>query len=395
MRMKGTGMPRLASILLLVSAVALPAASQEVELDDRLSAMAASEAEYAAVQALDIEESPVNRLTMTDAFLAEYPESEMRHQVLLMRLQTYVDLENNQGILANGDAFIAAENEFYEAKIVAIDDPSEANGFTSFQLNHFSNITYAYQSLMNANRGLNRIDETARYGDLATEAANNRWDIQSQVLEAGSPEYQEAEQQRNQTQLFFLQTVMSAYQAANNADKTLEYAERSLGIDPQSLPTLITISTVMSERPPDNESERDSHFETAEEYADQALDVLERFLDAAGAQMGAEQRANLLSGAHFTLGTVYFNQEEWGDAQDKFEEALELVPTDAVAYLRLGMAYARDEEAEDAMEALARSIFLNGPPQARELLEQIYEVRNDDLTGLEAYIQSQGAELNR
>ncbi len=248
---------------------------------------------------------------------------------------------------------------------------------------------------MNANRGLNRIDETARYGDLATEAANNRWDIQSQVLEAGSPEYQEAEQQRNQTQLFFLQTVMSAYQAANNADKTLEYAERSLGIDPQSLPTLITISTVMSERPPDNESERDSHFETAEEYADQALDVLERFLDAAGAQMGAEQRANLLSGAHFTLGTVYFNQEEWGDAQDKFEEALELVPTDAVAYLRLGMAYARDEEAEDAMEALARSIFLNGPPQARELLEQIYEVRNDDLTGLEAYIQSQGAELNR
>ena len=395
MRMKGTGMPRLASILLLVSAVALPAASQEVELDDRLSAMAASEAEYAAVQALDIEESPVNRLTMTDAFLAEYPESEMRHQVLLMRLQTYVDLENNQGILANGDAFIAAENEFYEAKIVAIDDPSEANGFTSFQLNHFSNITYAYQSLMNANRGLNRIDETARYGDLATEAANNRWDIQSQVLEAGSPEYQEAEQQRDQTQLFFLQTVMSAYQAANNADKTLEYAERSLGIDPQSLPTLITISTVMSERPPDNESERDSHFETAEEYADQALDVLERFLDAAGAQMGAEQRANLLSGAHFTLGTVYFNQEEWGDAQDKFEEALELVPTDAVAYLRLGMAYARDEEAEDAMEALARSIFLNGPPQARELLEQIYEVRNDDLTGLEAYIQSQGAELNR
>ena len=395
MRMKGTGMPRLASILLLVSAVALPAASQEVELDDRLSAMAASEAEYAAVQALDIEESPVNRLTMTDAFLAEYPESEMRHQVLLMRLQTYVDLENNQGILANGDAFIAAENEFYEAKIVAIDDPSEANGFTSFQLNHFSNITYAYQSLMNANRGLNRIDETARYGDLATEAANNRWDIQSQVLEAGSPEYQEAEQQRDQTQLFFLQTVMSAYQAANNADKTLEYAERSLGIDPQSLPTLITISTVMSERPPDNESERDSHFETAEEYADQALDVLERFLDAAGAQMGAEQRANLLSGAHFTLGTVYFNQEEWGDAQDEFEEALELVPTDAVAYLRLGMAYARDEEAEDAMEALARSIFLNGPPQARELLEQIYEVRNDDLTGLEAYIQSQGAELNR
>ncbi len=97
MRMKGTGMPRLASILLLVSAVALAAASQEVELDDRLSAMAASEAEYAAVQALDIEESPVNRLTMTDAFLAEYPESEMRHQVLLMRLQTYVDLENNQG----------------------------------------------------------------------------------------------------------------------------------------------------------------------------------------------------------------------------------------------------------------------------------------------------------
>ena len=59
------------------------------------------------------------------------------------------------------------------------------------------------------------------------------------------------------------------------------------------------------------------------------------------------------------------------------------------------MAYARDEEAEDAMEALARSVYLNGPEHARELLEQIYEVRNDDLTGIDAFIQSQGEEISR
>ena len=395
MSMKGTAITYVTLILFLISLMAVPAASQEIEFDDRLVAMAGSAAEFEAAEAIDAEESPINVLTMSEAFLTEYPESEIKHQVLLARLQTYVNLNNNQGILTAGEAYLAAENGFYDAKIAEIEDPSDVDGFADFQRIHFANVTYAYQSLMNANRGLNRVDETARYGDQAFDAASETWNIQSQTLERGSPEYQEADQRRNQTQLFFLQNVMAAYQSANDADKTIEYAERALRIDPQSLATLITISQVMSERPPASELQREAHFESAEEYAKQALDALENFLEAAGAQVGAQQRADLLSGAHFTLGTVYLNQEEWGDAQDEFEEALESVPTDANTYLRLGMAYARDDEAEDAMEALARSVFLNGPDQARELLEQIYQVRNNDLTGMDAFIQSQGAEISR
>jgi tetratricopeptide (TPR) repeat protein len=395
MSMKETAITHGTSILLLISLIALPAASQEVELDQRLVAMAGSAAELEAANAIDAEESAINVLTLSDAWLTEYPESEIRHTVLLTRLRTYVNLNNNQGALTAGEAYIAAESGFYDAKIAEIEDPSDVDGFADFQHNHFANSTYAYQSMMTANRGLNRVDETARYGDLAFDSASETWNIQSQILERGSPEYQEADQRRNQAQLFFLENVMAAYQSANNADKTIEYAERALRIDPQSLATLITISQVMSERPPASELQREAHFESAEEYAEQALDVLENFLEAAGAQLGAQQRAALLSGAHFALGTVYLNQEEWGDAQDEFEEALESVPTDAIAYLRLGMAYARDDEAEDALEALARSVFLNGPDQARELLEQIYEVRNDDLTGMDAFIQSQGAEISR
>ena len=389
----------MASVFLLISMMALPATSQEqeVELDDRLIAFAESNEEFDAINALEAEESAINRLTLSDAFLTEYPESQMKHQALIVRLQTYVGLENNQAIVTTGDAYIEAENAFYDAKLVEIgeDDTSEVDGFTIFQLNHLANLTYGYQSLMNASRALNRVEESARYGNLAFDTAEEAWSINSQIHEDGSPEYQELDQRRRQAQLFFLQTVMSAYQDANDAERTVEYAERALGIDPQSLPTLITISSVLSERPPEDESEHEAHFESAEDYAEQALETLENFLDAVGDQIGEAQRANLLSGAHFTLGTVYLNQEEWGDAQDEFEEALESVPTDAVAYLRLGMAYARDEEAEDAMEALARSVFFNGPDQARDLLEQIYETRNDDLTGIDAFIQSQGEEISR
>ena len=404
MLMKRTAMPHMASILLLISLVALPAASQEeeIEIDERLGTTAESQAEFEAATAIDAEESALNVLTMTDAFLTEYPESEFRPQILLTRLQTYVDLNNNQGILTTGDAYVTATNTSYDATIARITDPageiadtSDVEGLSTYQVNHFVNLTFTFQSMMNANLGLGRIDETERYGNLAVEASNEGWNIQSQVMETGSPEYQEANQGRIQAQLFFLQTVMSAHQNANDVEKTIEYAERSLSIDPQSLASLITISSVLSERPPESALFREEHFESAEEYADQALDVLERFLDVAGDQMGAQQSANLLSSAHFTLGTVYFHQEEWGDAQDEFEEALELVPTNAVAYLRLGMAYVQDEEPEDAMEALARSIFLDGSDQARELLEQIYEIRNDGLTGIEAFIQSQGAEINR
>ena len=132
-----------------------------------------------------------------------------------------------------------------------------------------------------------------------------------------------------------------------------------------------------------------------DEIRGKVLNGMERFLDAAGSQLGAQQSASLLSNVHFTLGTVYLNQEEYGDAIDEFEEALESAPTDAVAYLRLGMAYARDDEAEDAMEALARAVFLNGPDQARDLLEQIYEAANENLTGLDAFVQNQGEEIGR
>ena len=396
MNMKGITMPHIALILCGLLGLALPAASQEVvELDDRLKPQLRTRAEADAISALETEESAINKLTLSDAFMTEYPESEVTHEVLLIRLQTYVGLNNNQGILTAGDAYISAAETFYNTKLADIDDPEDTRGFSTFQLTRLANLTYTYQSMMSANRGLNRIEEAARYGDLAFESAGDTWDIQSQIMEVGSAEYQEADQRRSQVQLFFLQNVMAAYQSANNAEKTIEYAERSLRINPQSLPTLITISSVLSERPPDSELEREAHLESAEDYANQALDALEMFMEGPGAQIGAQQKADLLSGAHFTLGTVYMHQEEWGDAQDEFEEALESVPTDPNTYLRLGMAYARDEEAEDAMEALARAIFLNGPPQARELLEQIYMARNDDLTGMEAFIQSQGAEINR
>ena len=112
MSMKGALVPHMTSILLLIALVALPASAQEeeIEYDDRLVAMAGSEAEFDAVNAIEAEESVINRLTLSDAFLTEYPESEMTHDVLRYRLQTYVNLENNQGMLTAGEAFIAAEN---------------------------------------------------------------------------------------------------------------------------------------------------------------------------------------------------------------------------------------------------------------------------------------------
>lgn len=391
MSIQGSATIRMALSLVLFLFMAVPAQSQE--LDDRLVAMAGSRAEFDAAEAIDAETSPVNRLTMTDDFLTEYPDSELAHQILLTRLQTYVDLKNNQGILTAGQAYVDSENAFFESKTSEIDDPDNTSGYAQFGVDHFTNLTFAYQSLMNASSGLNRPDDTAMYAELALAASDDAWNIQAQALEQGSPEYQAAEQRHQQTQLFFTQTVMTTYQNANNSEKTIEYAERALRLNPEDLATLLTISTVMAERPPADASLREDHFRSALEYGQKALEVLESFLEAAGGQIGPQQRAGLLSGAHMTLGTIYLNQEEWNDAQDEFEEALESSPSDATAYLRLGMAYARDEDVDGALESLARSVYLNGPAQARDLLEQIYEAANGDLTGLDAFIQEQGAEI--
>ncbi len=357
----------------------------------QLVALAGSQAELDAVIAIEAETSALTKLSLAQAFLSEYPESELAYQVLGMRLDTYVGLGNQRLVIETAEAALAAERAFYESKLAQYEDPTAEPRFPVFQHESMSTRTHYYQALMSAHNQLGDFDGVVEYGRLAVDNDRNDWESYGETLD-GVEGDAEAEAYRNR-RLFFLQTIMAAFQNMNDVAGTLEYAELALELDPENVATLITISSTMAERVPEEADARNAHLDRAREYAEDAIDSLERFLDGpVGAQVGDEQRGNLLSGVYSTLGLVYLHREEFGDAQTAYERALDANPNDAVAYYRLGVAYYQDDEIEDALESLARSVYLGGiiEAEARDLLERLYQDRNQSLDGLDSFIQSAG-----
>jgi hypothetical protein len=49
------------------------------------------------------------------------------------------------------------------------------------------------------------------------------------------------------------------------------------------------------------------------------------------------------------------------------------------------------------MDALAKSVFLKGPtePESRDLLQKLYEAKNKNTTGMDAFIASAGQKIGQ
>ena len=115
--------------------------------------------------------------------------------------------------------------------------------------------------------------------------------------------------------------------------------------------------------------------------------------------MPEQQKSELKSTVHATLGRILINQEKYGDAQKEYVEAIKAKSNDPISYFFLGMAYAQSQpqKVDEAMDALAKSAFLKGPTegQARDILTQIYEQRNRSTDGLEEFIVQAGAKIGQ
>ncbi len=385
-----------APLALLV--VCMPPIASPGPQDEEVSLVpvAASREEFDAMDTMEVEQNPVTQLTLANSFLDTYPESEFTHLVHRVRIQAYAEIGNAGAIVLAAEAALEAETGFGESRLAALAERGEASGLAEFELNFLNSRTFYYRTLMDAHNALNQFDEVIRYGELALANDAEAWERYDAMTEESAPGYSETLDTHRSFELYATQTVMNTYQNMNDAGNTIAYAERVLELNSRDLAALITISGAMAERPPDDEAAREQYLEQAEDHARGAIDVLEEFLSGpAGAQIGAEQADGLRSSVHSTLGLIYLHQEEYGDAQDEYETALDAVADDPVAYFRLGVAYARDDELDEALEALARSVSLGGltESEARGLLERIYQAENGSLDGLEGFIATEGSRL--
>jgi tetratricopeptide (TPR) repeat protein len=335
----------------------------------RVGPQAKSAEEAAAIDAVQKATTAASRLQLADNFITAFPNSELIGYIQRFRMEVLrVQGKHKEAIVA-GETALAFEIKFMEDLIKRAAAEQAAAKAAPPQENNRNNRN---------NRG--------------------QQPPAPPPLDTNSPEFKAFAQQTEQGMMFYYQNIMDSYQMLNDAPKTIEWAEKALGQDPEDLLTLLTISSVLAERPSADAKEKDQQMKRAEEYGKKALAKVNAFLSSpAAAQVAPDQKAGLSSQVHQTLGLVYLNQKKFGDSQKEYNAAIAAKKDDPVAYYRIGLAYAQDNKIDLALEALAKSVFLKGitETQARDILQQLYQNKNKSLEGLDAFIASAGQKIGQ
>ena len=356
-----------------------------------------SQQEFEDYRAIEAEESLVTKLMLSDTFATTYPESELKHLVYRGRIQTFVQIGNDQAVIVSAKDTLAAHTAFYDMKMeeTAESRARDTPDFQQFQQDFANAKAYYLRTQVDAHDNLGQYQQLVDAGVLALVAEEEAFEMYDSTADKSLPEYQEAVQQHEQILMLNYQKMVGAHQILNNVDSIIDYSRRALEMNPDSLPFLMMISDSMASRPPEDEDEREEQMRVAEDYAEKALDLVEQLLSGpASMQMSAEQKSGLTTAVRSTMGRIYFNNEEWRDAREEYEEAIEASPRDSVSYFFLGLCYARENKGDEALDALAKAVFLKGPEeaQARQTLQNVWETLNRD-DDLEAFIQEKGQSI--
>lgn len=91
-----------------------------------------------------------------------------------------------------------------------------------------------------------------------------------------------------------------------------------------------------------------------------------------------EKASKKLPGAYFYMGNVYFQKNEYGDAESSYRHAIRKDPNNADAYNNLAwLYYVRKENLEEAETLVLKAIDLNPAKRIiyQDTLERIREIK--------------------
>jgi tetratricopeptide (TPR) repeat protein len=321
---------------------------EQAEAQQPLGPLANTPEELTAFQALQKEANHANRITLADAFLAKYPTSELTGFVHRLRMESFGQQRRYREAVAAGEAGLAAEIKFMESMIARADADARTN---------------------NRNRDRNA----------------------PPPIDKNSEAFKKFAADTERAMMYYYQNIMNNYQQLNDAPKIIEWGEKALGQDPEDLFTLLTVSSVLAERPPADEKALDVQMKRAEELAKKAVQKVNAL------PADPAQKAGILNSVHQTLGLTYIRMKKYGDAQKEYQLAIAAKKDDPISYMRLGIAYAQDQKVDPALDALAKSVYLKGltEAEARQLLTEVYQAKNKSLDGLDQFIQTAGQKIGQ
>ncbi len=195
---------------------------------------------------------------------------------------------------------------------------------------------------------------------------------------------------------FAHQLLAFQYQQQNNFEKFAFHAEKTLEELPQNPIVLSSLAAAYAQKG----------------QADKAIDRGQKCLQALGQmpkppQVGDGewmlQKDQLTADAHYAIGVANVTKYQQAPtpsgqpntnliaAVEELSKAIELDPSHDRAYYHLGFAYAKQNNAEKAIESYARAVALGGIAQslARDQLQRVYQFVYKNTDGLEQAIATQ------
>ncbi|PYS03855.1 MAG: hypothetical protein DMG12_11325 [Acidobacteria bacterium] len=321
---------------------------------------ATSKDELDGFVALQNEQNPATKVTMADAFVSKFPNSDFVGYAHTLKMLALIQTGKPKEAALAGEQALDATVKFGERMFAK----AEADAKLSDK-------------------------------DRDNERKKNK---NVTFLDKNSPQFEAFRTDMDQRILGMYQQIIASYQQANDAAKVMEWGEKAYGYKPDDLNTLMVLSNVMAERPSSNEEEKAKQMKRAEEIAKQAVSEYATFVNSpAAAKLSAEQKSGLNSSLHYTLGLVFLHQKKFGDSEKEFLTAINLKANDPITYYRLGLAYLQDMKNDAALDAFARSVFLKGVSEAsaRDILKQLYVQKNKSEVGLEDFIKNAGQKIGQ
>jgi predicted Zn-dependent protease len=99
------------------------------------------------------------------------------------------------------------------------------------------------------------------------------------------------------------------------------------------------------------------------------------------------------------MGRIYMNTEKYPEAQREYGAAIVAKKDDGDSYFYMGLSQAKEKppKVDDAMENLAKAVYLKGPSyaQANDVLKQLYQNMKKSMDGYDDFVKAAGAKIGK
>jgi tetratricopeptide (TPR) repeat protein len=190
----------------------------------------------------------------------------------------------------------------------------------------------------------------------------------------------------SELRILLFKTSMRAAQNANNAEQMSAAAEKVLKIDPDDPEALVGAAEVIAEHTRDTDLDKDQRWAEAQKYALRATETIDTDI-AIPAGTPQEKidayKGFVRSSAYSVLGTIYFSQEKYPDAENYFRKSIDALPSqpDSVVVLRLAIALDKQNKYPEALKEANRAVELTQESTAAGKLARQERDRLVQLTG--------------